>query len=87
MQGGLKRWSVWGQYDRKDWVEVCHCDSHPQQLRDALLDKGYDRAGIMDNWARFVRDGRIDWMSAMKEIFGLKFEYVKTRDETGDENA
>jgi hypothetical protein len=84
MIGGLKRWSVWAQRsDDSEWIEVCHCDRHPEQLRHALILKGYARAGIKDNWAKFVRDGQIDTIAAMKEIFGLKFKYVKPDDPPG----
>ena len=60
-------------------VEVCRCDSNPRELRDAALLKGYELAGIVDNWKKFVRDGRIDWDAAMTEIFGLKVKYVKAK--------
>ncbi len=76
----LKRWSIWAQYDGKDWVEVCRCDGHPDQLRAAALLKGYDRAGIVDNWMKFVRNGQIDWCAAMAEIFGVRVVHVTGED-------
>jgi hypothetical protein len=85
MIGGLKRWTIVAKrYSDSDWVEVCRCDSHPEQLRDAcVLVKGYDRASFVDNWEKFARGGQIDWAAAMTEIFGLKVKYVKANPAEG----
>jgi hypothetical protein len=76
--GGLKRWSVWTkQRCDAEWIEAFHCDGHPEELAQALYDKGYAEVGLLDNWQKFVRDGRLDFVGAMREIFGLKFRYLK----------
>jgi hypothetical protein len=78
MSEGLKRWSIWAK-QRQDagWIEICHCDANEQELAQALYHKGYAEVGLVNNWQKFVRGGRIDFVAAMKEIFGLKFHYLK----------
>jgi hypothetical protein len=79
VSGEFKRWSIWGRHHDRDWVEICSCDDNPHQIAEAVVAKGYERAGIKDNYAELVRDdGSIDTFRLLEKISGkkLNIKYV-----------